>query len=104
MHVRFIYITTKDKKQAHDIGQVLVAERLVACVNILDGMESIYWWEGKIQKGNEAVLIAKTTREKVRDVINRVKELHTYECPCVVSLPVESGNENFLKWILDQVH
>jgi periplasmic divalent cation tolerance protein len=96
---KLIYVTTSDRDEARRIGRTLVEERLVACVNILDGMESMYWWHGAIQEATEAVLIGKTREDLVASVVDRVKELHSYECPCVVSLPIEDGNLGFLGWI-----
>jgi len=95
----FIYVTTKDKNSAKKIGRVLVEERLAACVNIVDNMESIYWWDSKIQEDKEAILIVKTKASLVKELINRIKSLHSYSCPCIVVLPIAGGNEDFLSWI-----
>jgi periplasmic divalent cation tolerance protein len=97
----FIYMTASSKDEALAIGRALVAERLAACVNVLDGMASIYWWKGQVEEGSEVVLVAKTTDELVNRLIERVKSLHSYECPCVVSWPIEKGNEEYLNWIAD---
>jgi periplasmic divalent cation tolerance protein len=99
MATRFIYVTAANAEQARKIGEALVAERLVACVNILAPMASIYWWQGQIQRDSEAVLIAKTRAALVERVIARVKALHSYTVPCVVSLAIEQGNPDFLGWI-----
>jgi len=97
--VNFIYITTKDAEEARRIGRTLVEERLAACVNILDGMNSMYWWEGKVQDEREAVLIAKTKESRAPELIARVKALHSYSCPCVVAMAVVAGNPDFLDWV-----
>lgn len=99
MAARFIYITAANPEQARLIGEALVAERLAACANILSPMQSIYRWEGKIQRDTEAVLIAKTRAALVERVIARVRALHSYTVPCVVSLAVDAGNPDFLDWI-----
>jgi len=99
MKFNLIYITTKDKQEARKIGKVLVEERLAACVNIIDGMNSMYWWEGKVQDDNEAVLIAKTRESLVQELIKKVKSLHSYSCPCIVSLPISDGNKEYLDWL-----
>jgi periplasmic divalent cation tolerance protein len=99
MATRFIYVTAANPEQAKTIGEALVSERLAACANILAPMASIYRWQGKIQHDTEAVLIAKTRAELVERVIARVKALHSYTVPCVVSLPIEQGNPDFLGWI-----
>ena len=103
MKFSFIYITTKDKKEAKKIGKALVSERLAACVNIIDNMNSMYWWEGKIQDDNEAILIAKTKKSLVSKLIKKVRSLHSYSCPCIVSLPIEDGSRDFLQWIEKEV-
>ncbi|WP_457570763.1 divalent-cation tolerance protein CutA [Desulfovulcanus sp.] len=95
----FAYITAKDLAEAKKIGQVLVGERLAACVNILDGMLSMYWWQGKLEKSQEVVIITKTKEELKESLLERVKEIHSYDCPCVVFLPVQGGNKEFLDWI-----
>ena len=95
----FIYITCASPVEAENIGTVLVERRLAACVNILGGMRSLYWWEGKVERGSEAVLIAKTRRELVDDLTEAVKAMHGYEVPCVVALDIEGGNPDFLSWI-----
>ena len=99
MPTRFVYVTAASAEQAKTIGEALVQERLVACANILAPMSSIYWWQGEIQRDTEAVLIAKTRAELVERVIARVKALHSYTVPCVVSLAIEQGNPDFLGWI-----
>ncbi len=99
MHVLLVYITTQDKSEARKIGAALVKNRLAACVNILEGMESIYWWQGKLEEGHECVLIAKTVEEKFSELQAMVLELHSYSCPCVISVKVEAGNPDYLAWI-----
>jgi len=99
MATRFIYVTAANAEQAKTIAEALVRERLVACANFLAPVASIYWWQGQVQRDTEAVLIAKTRAELVERVIARVKALHSYTVPCVVSLPIEAGNPDFLAWI-----
>ena len=95
----FVYITTKDKEQALSIGRTLVRERLCACVNITDSMTSVYWWDEQVTTDSEAVLIAKTTSDKFNALEQRVKQLHTYSCPCIAALPVTRGSAQYLEWI-----
>jgi len=95
----FLYVTTRDRAEALAIGRTLVAERLVACVNVLDGVRSIYWWQGAVQEEPEALFVAKTRASLVPRVVERVNALHSYEVPCVVALPVADGNPRFLDWI-----
>lgn len=97
------YITTANRDEAVKIGNALVGEKLAACVNIIDGMTSIYRWKGEICTDNETVLIAKTSEENFTRLSNRVKELHSYECPCIVSLPITNGHAPYLEWLAEQV-
>lgn len=99
MKISFVYITTKDAEEARKIGHILVSERLVACVNIIPGMESIYHWEGKITEDNETVMIAKTTSDSVPLIIEKVKSIHSYQVPCIIELPIDQGNSDYLTWI-----
>ncbi|MFA5034878.1 MAG: divalent-cation tolerance protein CutA [Candidatus Margulisiibacteriota bacterium] len=94
-----VYITTRDRDEAKKIGFELVSNRLAAGVNIIDKIESIYWWEGKVQNGSETLLIAKTKESAVPALIEKVKSLHSYKTPCIVSLPINEGNPDFLRWI-----
>lgn len=103
MAINLIYITTENKAEAERIGQALVEEYLAACVNIIDGMKSIYRWEGRLIQENETVLIAKTIEAKVPALMQRVKALHSYDCPCIVALPITDGNEAFLNWVAGEV-
>lgn len=99
MGINFIYMTAGNKEEAKKIGKALVAAKLAACVNILDNMNSIYMWEGELQDDAEVVLIAKTTEACVPQLVEKVKSLHSYDCPCIVSLPVLGGHKPFLDWI-----
>ncbi|MGD9365598.1 MAG: divalent-cation tolerance protein CutA [Desulfobacteraceae bacterium] len=103
MSAFFVYITTKDKAEAREIGRHLVHSKIAACVNILDQMNSMYVWQGEFQDDQEAVMIAKTTEEKVPELIAAVKARHSYECPCIVALPITDGHPDFLNWISRQV-
>ena len=100
MSVMFIYATTADAEEARRIGRQVVEEQLAACANIIAGVTSIFRWEGKLEEAGEAVLILKTTEEKLTQAIARVKSLHSYECPCIEALPVVEGNRDFLEWVV----
>ncbi len=101
-NLRLVYITAPNKEEAKFIGRTLVEEQLAACVNIVDGMESIYRWEGEIVEDQETILIAKTPYHNVKDLTKRVEELHNYDCPCVISLQLteQEGNEEYQHWLL----
>ena len=100
-----LYVTTANKDEARRIGGHLVEEKLCACVNILDGMESVYWWEGEVQHDSECVLLVKTTTDFIEKVTAEIKNLHCYDVPCVVSLPLDpkAGNGDYLNWIRQSV-
>ena len=99
MSASLVYMTAGSAAEAREIGRTLVGERLAACVNVIEPMTSFYWWNGKIEEGHEAVLIAKTRTALVAALTERVKALHSYDCPCVVRIGIEAGNPDFLAWI-----
>lgn len=100
--LRLVYITVKDREEARNIGSDLVKKKFASCVNIIDGMESIYRWKGELVTDTECILIAKTTYSNVSRITKRVKELHSYDVPCVISLTLaeQEGNEEYLDWLL----
>lgn len=99
MKTCMVYMTMETPQQARDIGRALIEARLAACINIIDGMKSLYWWQGTVQEGTETVVIAKTRQDAVEKLTAKVKEMHSYDCPCVVSLPIDNGHPEFLSWI-----
>lgn len=102
-NLRLLYVTTPNQEEAHKIGRALVEENLAACANILGDMNSIYKWKGEVQEENECVLIIKTHYSRVRKVTRRIKEMHSYEVPAVVSLTIteDEGNIEYLDWLED---
>jgi periplasmic divalent cation tolerance protein len=100
MTQRLVYVTCAGDDEAERIARAVVGERLAACANIIPGMRSLFWWQGKIDEGRETVLILKTRAELVAPLTARIKSLHSYTVPCVVALPIEAGNQDFLDWIL----
>ena len=95
-----LYITASSRDEAKAIGRALVEARLAACANVIDGMESIYWWQGKLTEDREAVLIAKTRADLVSAATAKIRELHSYTVPCVVALPLLDGNPDYLDWLV----
>ncbi len=93
------YITASSRQEAERLGEDLVKKRVAACVNIIDGMTSLYWWEGKIDRSDEAILIAKTRRPLVDRLIEEVKKQHSYSCPCVLVFPAIAGNPDYVHWL-----
>jgi periplasmic divalent cation tolerance protein len=99
MHIRFVYMTASGMDEAQRIARELVASKCAACVNIFPQMTSIYAWEGKLEENAEVVMIAKTTKARVAELTAKVAAMHSYTCPCIVSLPVLTGHKPFLEWI-----
>ncbi|MFC1948797.1 divalent-cation tolerance protein CutA [Chloroflexota bacterium] len=93
-----IYVTAGSEDEARRIGRTLVEEKLAACVNILP-VTSIYRWEENIEEEGEFVMFVKTKGRLADKVIARVRELHSYDVPCIVALPIAKGNPDYLKWI-----
>jgi len=93
-----VYITASDKKEAKKIVEVLLKERLVACVNHFP-ISSEYWWNGKIERSREYLLICKTTRRNFNKIKKKATEIHSYEVPEILLLPISDGYEGFLRWI-----
>lgn len=94
-----VLITVSDKKQAHRIAKALIKNKLVACVNILGGVESFFWWNKKIDSTKEILLIAKSRNEKLNKIIKLVKAMHSYDCPEIIALPIIAGSKTYLDWI-----
>lgn len=98
----FVYTTLGSVAEAERIGEVLVRERLAACVNIHPGMRSVYEWKGAVERGDEAAAFVKTRRALVEEVTARLRALHPYEVPAMLVLPIEGGNEDYLAWARGQ--
>ena len=99
MTQQFVYVTAGSEDEAARLGRSLVEARLAACANVIGRVRSFYWWDGSVQEGAEAVLILKTREELLDALIAKVRAEHSYDCPCVVALPIEAGNPDFLAWI-----
>jgi periplasmic divalent cation tolerance protein len=97
--MNFIYVTAGSMEEAVAIGRSAVEKRLAACANLLPGVRSIYQWEGAVEEAAEVVLILKTRPERVEQLVEMVREMHSYDCPCVVALPISAGNPDYLAWI-----
>jgi periplasmic divalent cation tolerance protein len=97
-----LYITAPSCQTAETIARILVEERLAACVNIIAGARSIYCWEGKVETANEVVLIAKGRSDLFKQIEKRVRELHSYECPCIVAWPIVAGHQPYLDWLAQE--
>jgi periplasmic divalent cation tolerance protein len=100
--VSLVYVTTANIEEAKRIGEALVTERLAAAVNIVGDVRSMYRWNNEVHEKNEILLIAKTSTTQVGKAIERIRSLHSYQCPCVVSWPIARANESYLNWIREQ--
>jgi periplasmic divalent cation tolerance protein len=98
--VVFVYTTHPSVVEAERIGRELVEKRLCACVNILPGMVSLYWWQGAIERGEEAVMIIKTRAALAEPVRVAVRQLHSYSTPAILVLPIESVDPDYRQWLL----
>ena len=94
-----VYSTIGSIEDARRIANTLVEEQLVACVNIIPNIESIYRWEGKIENDEEFIIIAKTTNENINKTITRINTLHNYELPDIIALPIIDGLKDYLDYI-----
>jgi periplasmic divalent cation tolerance protein len=97
--ILLVYITAPDGDCARRLGATLVRERHAACANIIDGLESCYWWQGALENARESLCLCNTTAEAYAGLEARAKELHPYETPCIVALPLSAGYAPFLGWV-----
>ena len=96
----FVYTTYPSIVEAERAGQALVKSRLCACVNIFPGMVSFYWWQGKVDRGDEVVMIIKTRASLSEKVCAAVKEMHSYTTPAILVLPIEGVDPDYHAWIV----
>jgi periplasmic divalent cation tolerance protein len=99
--VRVVLVTAPNEVVAESLVRRLVEERVVACGTIVPGVSSVYRWEGAIEQETEALVIFKTTARAAERLVRRVPELHPYEVPEVLALPVEAGYVPYLEWVKD---
>ena len=94
-----IFVTVGSMEEARNIADLLVGERKAACANIVPQIHSLFWWHGKIDSADEALLIFKSQASLLQDIVDLVKEAHSYEVPEIIALPIIGGNEDYLRWI-----
>ncbi len=100
MDAYFVYVTAKDLSEAKVLARTVVTERLAACANVLGSIQSVYWWDGKLCEDDEVALVLKTSEVRKNELIARLREIHSYETPCITCLPIADGNLDFLSWIV----
>ncbi len=98
-----VFTTAGSTEEARRIADALVERRQAACVNILKGVESIYRWKGKTEESQEWMLMIKTTAAAFQKVCKTIRELHSYELPECMSMPITEGSAEYLKWIDESV-
>ena len=98
-----IFITIDTAEEAHQIAEVLVKQRKAACVNIVPGVSSLFWWQDKLDSAGECLLVAKTKASQLDELVNLVKEIHSYDIPEIIALPIVGGNQDYLEWISKEV-
>ncbi len=96
--IRTLYFTAANREAALEIVRTLVEERLVACANIVDGITSVYRWENQLHEDREAAVFAKTTASLADDAIQRVCQLHEYDCPCVTTWETAAASD-YTRWV-----
>jgi periplasmic divalent cation tolerance protein len=94
-----VLITAGSEEEAHKIGESLVKGKKAACVNIVPGVDSLFWWEGKIDSVHESLLLVKTKASLFPEIVELVRRTHSYEVPEIIALPIIAGSENYLKWL-----
>lgn len=97
-----VFVTVSSEDEGKKIGMDLVNNKLAACVNLVPKIHSIFSWQGKIETEDEVLLVIKTTQERINELINKVKELHSYDVPEILAIPVFAGNQDYIDWVLDE--
>ena len=98
-----VFITAPTKREAKKIANVLIKNKMAACVNITDKIDSLFWWKGKINSLKEVLLIVKSKKEKLPQIIKFVKSAHSYSVPEIISLSIGAGLPAYLRWIDDSL-
>ncbi len=94
-----ILITATNKKEAHKISGLLIKNKLAACVNIISDLESVFWWQGRVSREKEVLLLVKSRKELFSRIVKLVKSAHSYAVPEIIAIPIVSGFKPYLKWI-----
>jgi periplasmic divalent cation tolerance protein len=99
MKLIIVLMTASSKKEAEDITHKLLEERLIACANIVDNVSSLFWWKQKIEQENETLVVMKSSEKMFKQLIQRIQELHSYEVPEILALPILAGSQPYLDWM-----
>lgn len=98
-----VLVTASKREEAEKIAKALVNQKVAACVNIIKGLQSYFWWEGKLDNAKELLLVIKTKKSKLNTLIKLVKSLHSYTVPEIIALPIAGGEKKYLDWIDDSI-
>lgn len=98
-----VFITAPDKESGKRVARHLLEKRLAACVNITP-VSSMYWWEGKLEESDEVLLIAKTTTDKLEELVKEAKAVHPYQVPEIIAVPIVGGYKEYLGWVEKETH
>ena len=98
-----VLVTAKDVAEAQKIAKGLLEAKLIACANLVFAVQSFFWWQEKIDKADEVLLVLKTQTSQVDKITAKVKLLHSYDVPEVIALPIVAGNKDYLQWINESV-
>ena len=97
-----LFITSANIEEAQRISSTLLNKKKAACVNIVPKVSSLFWWQGKLDSAQESLLIVKTRTSLLNEVIALVREIHSYDTPEIIALPIVGGNQDYLDWIADE--
>jgi len=98
-----IFITTGTYEEADQVAEVLLKQRKAACINIIPGVRSRFWWEGQLHSDRENLLIVKAKASLLDEIVGLVKEVHSYDVPEIIALPIVGGNRDYLTWVKNEV-
>jgi periplasmic divalent cation tolerance protein len=98
-----VLVTASNRAEAERIRTAVIDRRDAACVSIVSGVNSAYWWQGKIESAEETLLMIKTLTSKIDRIVDTVKKTHSYSVPEIIALPIVGGNDDYLDWINREV-
>jgi periplasmic divalent cation tolerance protein len=99
-----VLVTAPDLKVARRLAKAILQNRFAACVDLVNGLESHYWWQGKLERGREVLLIIKTSKRKLPPLEKLILSLHPYDTPEIIAFPLADGTPKYLNWLLNSVH
>jgi len=94
-----IFVTAKNTREANKIASKLVADKLIACANVVKEVKSVFSWKGKIDRANEVLIVMKSKKSCFKRIVRTVRALHSYDVPEIIALPIIDGNKDYLNWV-----